>query len=407
MTRLRLRKPGEWTAVAAAIIMLFSPLAQSTASATPWRISLDGADVTGLAVPFSGSREPLVNVAALGSTLGLSVQASDNVMLCTDRAGNQWRADNGGISMECVGRSISLSSPAVIQGASCYLPIRAVAELGGLGLQLDASTGSASLETARPPSAQADEPPSQAPTDHDKASNPGRETYIAERETFLTDTSGQPPPGAADGWQEFSVEKTPQQKAESDSEEPVPATMVGRGPFSGARLPDEHDKIHLGVGLGYVQGTDFGSEITATGRFAGVQVNFGTLLTAGEKGIRPSTGHLYLVDNDSNRSAEAGMLVSDLWGQAQGLRYSWLTNAGQTPSMSLYVKSRGAQGSQNVMAFSNAFTLGRSLSLGGEVASNGAVFAKSHFQTGRLSFYEYRAIEVERSPGRLGKFFRL
>lgn len=84
MTRLRLRKPGEWTAVAAAIIMLFSPLAQSTASATPWRISLDGADVTGLAVPFSGSREPLVNVAALGSTLGLSVQASDNVMLCTN-----------------------------------------------------------------------------------------------------------------------------------------------------------------------------------------------------------------------------------------------------------------------------------------------------------------------------------
>ena len=129
MTRLWLHKPGKLTASAATFAILYLSLAQSAAWSNSWRISLDGGDVTGIAVPIDGSGEPLVNLEALGPVLGLSVQASDGSVSCTDRAGNNWQAKAGSISMETIGKSVSLSSPAVVQAGTCYIPAKAVAEM--------------------------------------------------------------------------------------------------------------------------------------------------------------------------------------------------------------------------------------------------------------------------------------
>jgi len=119
----------------ALLICAFAPTVGSTE--TSWRIYLDDADITGPAAPIAQGDDPAVNVYALATALGLQSSVSGNELLLTDSLGTKWSARGGDSVLESPEKTLILDHPAVIQSSIAYIPIKAVAELTGLGLKVD------------------------------------------------------------------------------------------------------------------------------------------------------------------------------------------------------------------------------------------------------------------------------
>ncbi len=79
----------------------------------------------------------------------------------------------------------------------------------------------------------------------------------------------------------FTIQKPPEL-----IEQERRTTPVEREP---ARLPAARDRLRMSLGMGYVQGADWGTELGAVGAFKGVQVQSAALVTRGANGL--------LVDN--------------------------------------------------------------------------------------------------------------
>ena len=98
------------------------------------------------------------------------------------------------------------------------------------------------------------------------------------------DTPSERPP-ADSSLRTFTIEKPVQP--------PEPSRFADLA-MSAYRLPSQNEAIRATVGLGYVQGADWGTEIIAGGGIAGTQVQLNTLITKGREGSVFDQGTLRL-----------------------------------------------------------------------------------------------------------------
>src|SRR6186997_2648464 len=89
------------------------------------------------------------------------------------------------------------------------------------------------------------------------------------------DTPSERPP-ADSSLRTFTIEKPVQP--------PEPSRFANLA-TSAYRLPSQNEAIRATIGLGYVQGADWGTEIIAGGGIAGTQVQLNTLITKGREGF--------------------------------------------------------------------------------------------------------------------------
>lgn len=318
-------------------------LADASAVARVWQVALRGVDVTARADPMERGGSLLVDLSALAPALGVSVRADGEEIVIRDVHGTEWRAADGALFLGAATRRLPLKYPIRIIGTSTYLPIDAVAELAGLELVLSPIDKTAYLDPPQP--------------------------------------GAEPVPG---GWQTFTLEKTPEEKAQLDR---IDGNATGGS--QRIHLPPAHDSFQLGLGLGYVQGADWGAELTGSGMIQGVRTTFASLLTMGEKGLDVYSGYFSLIDSEFGWGAEGGALFSDIWGLARGVRYSWRTGKKRWHSLSVYLKTSHSGNEKTVVTYRDEIALFPDLTIGGELASDGSFLLKGRYERGRLSLHPY------------------
>ena len=356
-------------AMCALVLSLASP------ADAAWRVWLEQTEITAAAAPLDHGNMPEVNVMLLAPYLGVTADVRGGELTLTDIRGGTWRTRNGGAWLESDHASLPMSSPALVQGATAYLPLAAAAEVAGLQCEIDPVAHRAILSRATPEAAEGDSPASSAGTE------------VAD-----------------DGWQTFSIEKTAEEKASLRQAEPV-----GSQRAPGELLPPSQDQFHLGLGLGYAQQLDWGLEVSGRGGFGGKQVNLNSVLTLGRDGLRLDGGHISVQDAEFGWSAEAGDLSSNLWGIARGVRYSRAAENGRWRSLSLYLRTDdpARRLPHTVVSYSDRLQLGTGLQLGGEVASDGAYVAQMGLTFKHFSLAGYDRRTPEMGRGGRGTFFAL
>src|SRR6185503_17637559 len=105
------------------------------------------------------------------------------------------------------------------------------------------------------------------------------------------------------GLRTFTIEKPPA---------PDPDEAHRQSDLSAAapRLPQSTDSLLSTVGLGYVQGADWGLTLHSAGGVAGLQVQLESLVTHGFRGAKFDRGSLLVADPDRGWRAEAGDVFS-------------------------------------------------------------------------------------------------
>ena len=177
---------------------------------------------------------------------------------------------------------------------------------------------------------------------------------------------------------------------------PVAPTPV---PFPLRQLPSSRDALRTMVGVGYVQGADWGSELVAGGAVAGVQVQANALVTHGSRGLVFDHGSVMLFEPEARWKLEAGDVFSNLRGAAVGGRVSWRAAAGRRPSIAVYAPYRGEDDRSTVLAYRDQLVIKGQTLLDGEVASDRSWFLRSRLTLPRLEIEtSYRA---QTSPRRL------
>jgi hypothetical protein len=170
-------------------------------------------------------------------------------------------------------------------------------------------------------------------------------------------------------------------------------------PFALRHLPSSRDALRTMVGVGYVQGADWGSELVAGGAFSGVQVQANALVTRGSQGLAFDHGSLMLFEPEARWKVEAGDVFSPLRGAAIGGRVSWSAAGGRRPSIAVYAPYRGGDDRSTVLAYRDQLVLKGQTLLDGEVASDRSWLLRSRLALPRVEIEaSYRA---QTSPRRL------
>ena len=103
-----------------------------------------------------------------------------------------------------------------------------------------------------------------------------------------------------------------------------------------ALLPPAFDRLQTTVGLGYVQGADWGAQFLAGGASRGWQVALESLVTHGREGTRLDRGTLTLADPETGWRFDAGDVFSTLSGASRGARATWRASGDRRPSIAWY-----------------------------------------------------------------------
>jgi hypothetical protein len=180
------------------------------------------------------------------------------------------------------------------------------------------------------------------------------------------------------GLRTFVVEKSADERAKEDEAET--RALVDVAPA----LPQAHDAIHATLGVGYVQGADWGSQFAAAGAFAGVQMQLDALVTRGSQGLLFNAGTMVLSDPDGAWRADGGDLFSRLRGAARGARLTWRGWGDRTPSIAVYATRPGLPGRPAVAAYRDQIRLGAQTILDAEIASDASHVLESHLARGRF-----------------------
>lgn len=200
------------------------------------------------------------------------------------------------------------------------------------------------------------------------------------------------PAPALAGWSMFRIKKTQAELAESArlADVPRPTTRTGVGDVT---LPRQRDTMRLSTGIGYLQGADWGGDVSGAGKVNGMQTDVNAFFTAGQMGFQWRSGRVSIFGPDGTWRGEGGDLYSDLRGLARGARVSWVNGHKWTPSVSLYLPARaGAPSAATVLAYRDRFQLLPRLRMGGEVTSDGAAFLQGQYSQPRLNltaFYRF------------------
>jgi hypothetical protein len=188
-------------------------------------------------------------------------------------------------------------------------------------------------------------------------------------------------PAPLTGWSTFEIKKTRAELTETarladDSQ------VVARTGLDDVKPPPQRDLLRVSTGIGYLEGADWGGDISATGKFNGMQTDVSAFLTAGPMGLQSTSGHVSMFTPDARWRGEGGDLYSDLRGLARGARVSW-NGDGQrwTPSVSLYVhRANGA----TVVGYRDRVQVLPHVRVGGEVTSDGATFMQGQYTQRRM-----------------------
>ena len=264
-----------------------------------------------------------------------------------DRQGAEWTGTDLSGALVGPAGTMFLKAPLLIVGAAAYVPIETLSEFAALKLDIDRDLERAEL-----------------------ISSSGSDT------------------ASPDGWTAFTLAKPRDRREE-------PYALAGAGRPRDVYLPGADDKLRVGLGVGYVQNADWAQEITATGKYRGLDINLGTRITE---------GRLVVADKENGWSAEGGNLYSDLRGLANGVRYTWIERRWRQPYVSLYVKSPLTGVANTTLAYGDEIRFGETFALGGELALDASHFLKGRFKSGRLLLYGFRRSTTSTLAGGSGAF---
>jgi hypothetical protein len=167
---------------------------------------------------------------------------------------------------------------------------------------------------------------------------------------------------------------------------PDPAASRALTPAAGTprRLPNAHDSLRTAVGLGYVEGADWGGELLATGAFAGAQVQADALITNGSQGLAFDHGSLMVYEPQARWRAEAGDLFSNLRGAVVGGRFTWAAAGRRRPAVAVLAPHRGAGRQDTVLAYRDQLIVKEQVLLDAEVASDRSYLLRSQLSLPRV-----------------------
>ena len=197
--------------------------------------------------------------------------------------------------------------------------------------------------------------------------------------------SGEPAPlTPLAGWSTFQIKKTRAELTETARLQDGPALAARTGP-NDIRLPPQRDSLRVATGIGYLQGADFGGDVSASGKINGMQTDATGFFTAGPMGFLSRSARVSIFAPDGRWRGEGGDLYSDLRGLARGARVSWSLGRKWTPSVGVYVHgSNPASSAATVLAYRDRFQLLPHVRVGGEVTSDGATFIQTQYAPPRL-----------------------
>ncbi|CAN5673629.1 hypothetical protein BH18ACI5_BH18ACI5_29870 [soil metagenome] len=165
----------------------------------------------------------------------------------------------------------------------------------------------------------------------------------------------------------------------------VPASRRLTHPTS-FRVPAAHDALRATVGIGYVQGADWGTEIMSGGNVAGRQVQLNALVTKGREGVILDQGAISVFDPEARWRVEAGDVFSHLRGASRGVRLSLPTSsADRRPAFAVYGPRRGSHDRSTIVSYRDQLRIGEQTVLDAEVASDRSFVLRNHFVTRRAS----------------------
>lgn len=151
-------------------------------------------------------------------------------------------------------------------------------------------------------------------------------------------------------------------------------------------LPKAHDSLTLRLGAGYVQGADWGTDVSASGAFAGAQLQFSTLLTGARGRASVEQGSFLIHHPSDGWRFEAGDLFSHLRGAGLGGRFSWRARGGRRPSLAILAPRFSLQPQRKtVISYRDQLVIGAQTILDTEVASDRSYLVRSHFVLPRLA----------------------
>lgn len=150
------------------------------------------------------------------------------------------------------------------------------------------------------------------------------------------------------------------------------------------RPPRATESLRTMIGVGYVQGADWGTEILAGGSVAGAQVQFNTLLTSGRQGLLFDHGSLSIFNPDARWHVEAGDVFSPLRGAARGGRLSWPAAGDRRPAIAVYAPGRGTTDRGTVVSYRDQVVVRGQTLIDAEVASDRSYLLRSRFAVPRI-----------------------
>jgi hypothetical protein len=211
----------------------------------------------------------------------------------------------------------------------------------------------------------------------------GRTAQATASATDVDVPAGQTAPSTPlAGWSPFQIKKTAAELTETARLQDGPEPAARTGP-NDIRLPPQRDALRVATGISYLQGADFGGDVSASGKINGMQTDVTGFFTAGPMGFQSRSVRASIFAPDGTWRGEAGDLYSDLRGLARGARVSWSLGQKWTPSVGVYVRNSVWSGA-TVLAYRDRVQLLPHLRIGGEVTSDGATFVQTQYTPPRL-----------------------
>ena len=229
-------------------------------------------------------------------------------------------------------------------------------------------------------------------------------TALAAASAAAREPAGQPgnqgPPGAPAGLRTFEIAKP------ADLRSPPPPPPLTAPPTP----PKRTDQLRTMIGLGYVQGADWGSEILAAGGVAGTQVQLNALITRGRDGLLFDQGSVSVFDPTAGWRVEAGDVYSQLRGATRGGRVSWRAAGNRRPAIAVYGPRRGTARRATVLSYRDHIEVRGHTLLDAEVATDKSYLLRSRLALSHLqveAFYRSQPSPISSRDASLSGGFTL
>lgn len=189
---------------------------------------------------------------------------------------------------------------------------------------------------------------------------------------------------AAPAWATFMLPKSPEERAieRRQRENADPGFVRLPRPV----LPPSRETLKTSVAVGYVQDSDWGTELTAMGSYWGLRTDARAFVTSGPAGLEWYNGWFALENPDTGWRLAAGDLANDLRGASRGVRMSWSGRGGRSPAVSLLLPNARLANSRPAVTYRDAVRVARGVTIGGEASTDGGAFIRTEYSQSRVAF---------------------